>query len=108
VQAITLTEEVSSRLPKPSAVQINGKSISPDLTLQSISHDFSHGDYLGFKYFVQLPNQLSLLGDPENKVLPIAQLSESSRRTISEFDQLTKSWGDASCKEALIQLTTPR
>jgi hypothetical protein len=104
IKAISLTEEIRAILPKPNPIKINQAVISPQRTLQSIRRTLSQdSDDLQFDYVTQMPIGGSQSND--KGTVPIASLSENSRRTISEFDQLAKSQADASCKEAMDRLS---
>jgi hypothetical protein len=102
--AIDLSEEIRSHLPKPKPIPITQQaSITPELTLQVIRRNFLlDGNYLQFEYSSETPNGMSL-PYVKDKVL-ITNLSASAQHTLSEFDDLVKAWGDASCKDAMGRL----
>jgi hypothetical protein len=107
IEAITLSEEVDTHLPSPTSIRVNQQLLSPEQTLYSIKRSFlSNSDYLQLTYSTRLPSGQDL-GNAEGEV-PIKSLSATGQRTISEFDQLVKAWGDASCKDAMNRLTKPQ
>jgi hypothetical protein len=65
-----------------------------------------NSDSLKLNYSTRSPAGQDL-DSTDDKVL-IATLSSSTQHTIAEFDQLTKSWGDSSCMNALNRLITPQ
>lgn len=104
--AISAIDEIDGMIPKQTAVKVNNIPVIPEVTLSGIKRNFNN-DYIEAGYSTKLPN-LPDNGSNGSINVPINSLSGDAQKTVSDFDKLAKAWGDASCKKALLELTTPQ